>query len=90
MAMPQPGMQKLVTFAVGPVVTVITYTPKSLGRALSEIGGLLVIAKLLSFGLSVIHEYCFERYMKRKSKEEAIGEYYLHSFKNTYSFQTFD
>ena len=62
------------------MVTVVTYRPKSLALALSEIGGLLVLYRILSLALSTLHQYCFIRRMQRRKK----------GFQKVYSFDTFD
>jgi len=67
-------------FTLDPVVTVVTYRPKSLELALSEIGGLMVLFRLANMALGLLHEWCFVRHMRRRKQ----------GFQKVYSFDTFD
>jgi hypothetical protein len=64
-------------------VTVITYKSKTVQDVLTQIAGLLVLTKILTFLLGKFNEWSFDRKIKKETNEEFRDIFTYSNFKRT-------
>ena len=62
-------------------MTVVTYKSKTILNVLTEIAGLLVLLRLVTFVLGIFHEQRFILKMKKETKEEFREVFTYDNFK---------
>jgi hypothetical protein len=62
-------------------INVVTFKTKTVLNALTEIAGLLILARILSFFLVNFHEWRFNKKMKKETNEEFREVFTYSNFK---------